>query len=100
MRTTIRSAVLLLVFASLAIAGGINGTVSDGKGKGRSGVTISAKVSGQQISVTTDSAGRYTLTVPASSYGQRARVYANGTYVTTCTIPAGGEYAMVNVTYK
>ncbi len=100
MKTFLFSTLATLAFASIATAGGIAGRVQDAKGRGRSGVTVTVKVDGQTISVTSEKDGSFIVNTPATSYGLRGKIYVGGSLVTNCLIPANGSYSRVTVTYK
>ncbi|NJM37264.1 MAG: hypothetical protein HC845_04990 [Akkermansiaceae bacterium] len=100
MKTLLISTIASLAFAGIAAAGGIAGRVQDAKGRGRSGVTVTLKVDGQTISVTSEKDGSFVVNTPPTSYGLRGKVYVGGNLVTNCLIPTNGSYSRVTVTYK
>jgi outer membrane lipoprotein SlyB len=100
MKTLLISTIASLALAGIAAAGGIAGRVQDAKGRGRSGVTVTVKVDGQTISVTSAKDGSFVVDVPSTSYGLRGNVYVGGSLVTKCLVPTDGSYSRVTVTYK
>ena len=90
---------ICLIFSAQLFAGGINGHVSDGKGKGKAGVRVTIKYGNQTNYTHTNKAGYYQMELPAAYAGVRGKVYVQGMNVARCTIPKKG-YNSVNVKIK
>jgi hypothetical protein len=86
---------MLLVLTSSAIAGGIKGRVTDEYGNVRKGVVI--KAGGYSQTTKTNGSGDYWLELPASAERTRVNVYVKGKLAANCLVPAGDQYATVNV---
>jgi len=99
MKTSLVTFFLMVAATLTGLAGGISGKVTS-NGRAKSGTTITVDVGGQKTTVKSGKDGTFLVTVPASAYGSKAKVYANGTYITKCTIPSSGNYAIVNVKFK
>lgn len=90
---------LCFVFSAQLFASGVNGRVSDGKGKGKAGVRVTIKYGNQTNYTHTDKNGYYQIELPESYAGVRGSVSVAGTSVAQCTIPKKG-YNSVNVKIK
>lgn len=88
-----------LLLACQLFAGGVSGQVVDGKGVGKSSVRVTIKYGNQTNYTHTDRYGYYRIEVPKAYAGVRGKVYAQGIYISLCTIPKKG-YNTVNVTIK
>jgi len=95
----ILSFVVSLFLACQLFAGGVSGKVIDGNGVGKSGVRMTIKYGNQTNYTHTNRYGYYSIEVPKAYAGVRGKVYAQGVYVSRCTLPKKG-YNMVNVTMK
>ena len=103
MKTSIITVLLTFALAIVAAASGVTGRVVDGRGNGKSGVTIMVKHGNNYshtTTVKTDRNGNYTVALPGQAAGSRVKVYARGKYAATTTIPTSGDFARVNVTFK
>jgi hypothetical protein len=100
MKTLFISTIASLALAGLAAAGGIAGRVQDSNGRARSGITVTVKVDGQSVSVTSAKDGSFVVELPATTYGLRGKVYVGGGFVTKCLVPTDGSYSRVTVTYE
>ena len=85
-----------MALAGTALAGGIQGRVTNADGSPRAGVTIS--VSGYHQTTTTDANGQYLLWMPPQMDGARVDVYVNRAYAVNCLVPPGGANSTVMVT--
>ena len=85
-----------MALAGAALAGGIQGRVTNEDGSPRAGVTISVK--GYHHSTTTDSNGQYLLWMPPQMDGARVDVYVNRAFAVNCLVPPGGANSTVVVT--
>lgn len=86
----------ILALTGSALAGGIEGRVTDANGVPRRGVTISVK--GYRQSTTTDSNGYYSLQMPSYLDDTRVNVYVNGAFAVNCYVPPGNANSTVDVT--
>lgn len=100
MKPFLISTLFSLAIAGLAAAGGIAGRIQDSNGRAKSGVTVTVKIDGQSVSVTSEKDGSFLVELPSTSYGLRGKVYVGRTFATSCLVPADGSYSRVTVTYE